>query len=183
VYSFGDRILGELAEKGTLSDQSRAHHRNLLLAGSLSIVIAELNLVPTRISALGVDLESSDRHGIRVALLITVGYFLAAFLTYAIPDYLRWQAGHRAAAEMGTTIRGSVQTFADEMDAQAPKIKDDQESRVQYDEARRHMLDAQRRTTFYAVLVPMDWIRATLDFLVPTAVAITAITTLTYGLT
>jgi hypothetical protein len=185
VNSFHDGTLARLAEN-PLSEQSRAAHRNLLLIGSLSIVVAELNLVPTRISALGVDLDVGDQHGIRWALLIAVIYFGVAFLAPAVIDFAAWRGTHTDARQSGKTTRANIARFTTELQERAQAVERDPNglttAHTQFQEAVAQLFDVQRRHTLYRLLVPVDVVRAVLDFAVPLAVGTIAIVVLVIGL-
>src|SRR5690349_16348969 len=100
-----DRLGGDL-----LSDGARAQHRNVLIVASFAILIGRLNLVPHRISAVGVPLHTSDRNAIRVALIFAVAYLLIAFWTAAYPDLAEWRE-----------LRADAQNMRDRVDEEIPK--------------------------------------------------------------
>jgi hypothetical protein len=60
-----------------LSSQGRAQHRNLLVVISAIALMVEL-LTPTRLSALGVDIEADKRAVIRVGLAVVIAYLIVA---------------------------------------------------------------------------------------------------------
>lgn len=178
-------MLEHLAET-PLGEQSRAHHRNLLLAGSLAIVIAQLNLVPTRISALGVDLHSGDRHGIRIALLIAMIYFVVAFTTSALADAVAWRERHSEASAAQHDNLETLAELQEERNAASQQLLGDP-ARVTtasetYERLDRRFLAATRRRTLYALLVPVDLLRGVVDFAIPLGVGIAAIICLADGL-
>ena len=74
-----------------LSPISRAERRNLLLAGTLAILISHVNLVPARITALGLEFAPPAQASFLVVTALVVGYFMFAFATYAIADLFVWR--------------------------------------------------------------------------------------------
>lgn len=74
-----------------LSPIARAERRNLLLASTVAILIAHVNLVPTRISALGLEFTPPAQASFVVITALVVGYFIVAFTTYAIADFFVWR--------------------------------------------------------------------------------------------
>lgn len=74
-----------------LSQISRAERRNLLLAATLAILIAHVNLVPTRMSALGLEFAPPAQASFLVVTALVVGYFMFAFATYALADLFVWR--------------------------------------------------------------------------------------------
>jgi hypothetical protein len=69
-----------------LSDETRRRQRNLDIVAVLALLVLTLDLVPKKISALGVELDKPDQRGILLALLIFVCAFAAAFVIYALSD-------------------------------------------------------------------------------------------------
>jgi uncharacterized membrane protein YqjE len=99
-----DPPLSDLAAD-PLRERTQAQHRNVLIVSSLAILIAQLNLVPKKISALGVELQSDDQNAIRIALVLAVVYFFTAFSLSAIADYIVWSERRREAAKMRSQVK------------------------------------------------------------------------------
>jgi amino acid transporter len=74
-----------------LSAIARAERRNLLLAATLAILIAHVNLVPTRISALGLSFAPPAQAAFLVITVFVVLYFVLAFGMYAVADFFIWR--------------------------------------------------------------------------------------------
>jgi hypothetical protein len=77
--------------KDPLSQVTRAERRMLLGISALSIFVTSTGLIPTRVSALGVDFGQSDQRALLLVLALVVGYFLVAFIVYGLTDYLSWR--------------------------------------------------------------------------------------------
>lgn len=74
-----------------LSPIARVERRNLLLAATLAILIAHVNLVPTRMAALGLEFAPPAQASFLVVTALVVGYFMLAFATYALADLFVWR--------------------------------------------------------------------------------------------
>ncbi|MGE3571171.1 MAG: hypothetical protein AB7G71_08800 [Burkholderiales bacterium] len=74
-----------------LSPIARAERRNLLLAATVAILIAHVNLVPTRFTALGLEFAPPAQTAFVVITTLVVGYFIVAFATYALADLFVWR--------------------------------------------------------------------------------------------
>jgi amino acid transporter len=74
-----------------LSPIARAERRNLLLAATVAILIAHVNLVPTRVTALGLEFAPPAQASFVVISALVVGYFVVAFATYAVADFFVWR--------------------------------------------------------------------------------------------
>jgi hypothetical protein len=184
---FNDPTLANLAQE-PLSDLARAQHRNVLLVSSLAILIAQLNLVPKKISALGVDLQSSDRNAIRIALLLAVVYLLVAFLTSAVADYAEWVAVKREAREMHGQVRAALSTAeVEEREVWAPQLANDPDKQTdvwsRYGDHQNNVALWTNRTQLYSRLEPVSRVRTFLDFVLPIALSVTAVIELLVRLT
>jgi amino acid transporter len=109
-----------------LSPIARAERRNLLLASTVAILIAHVNLVPTRISALGLEFAPPAQASFVVITSLVVGYFIVAFATYAVADLFVWRKryyDYLAAVEkesQGWTLEDQI--AHDEIHANLPTI-------------------------------------------------------------
>ena len=74
-----------------LSPLIRAERRNLLLASFIGFLISTAGLVPTKLSAFGIELSTPQQSAFTFAAALVIGYFLLVFLAYAIPDFLVWR--------------------------------------------------------------------------------------------
>ena len=74
-----------------LSPIARVERRNLLLAATLAILIAHVNLVPTQISALGLTFAPPAQTAFLVITVFVVLYFVVAFGMYAVADFFIWR--------------------------------------------------------------------------------------------
>jgi len=74
-----------------LSDISRRERRNLLIASTVGALMVHAGLIPKHISALGIDFEAPEQSSVLVLTAIVVGYFVAAFVTYAMADFMIWR--------------------------------------------------------------------------------------------
>lgn len=77
-----------------LSEETRKERRNLLGVSALGIIIIYTGLIPTKISALGVDFDKTDQSVILNILAATIGYFFVGFVLYFISDIWRFQVEH-----------------------------------------------------------------------------------------
>ena len=80
---------GELLGKVT-----RAERRILLGVAMLAVAVAQTGLIPSKISALGIEFEPADQRALLVILAVIVSYFTIAFAIYAAADFLTWRAAH-----------------------------------------------------------------------------------------
>lgn len=73
--------------KNPLSEETRKERWHLLLTSAVSITLVKANIVPTKISALGIDFSPANQ---RMLLYILIGitiYFLVAFIIYGLTDF------------------------------------------------------------------------------------------------
>jgi hypothetical protein len=182
-----DPALSGLADD-PLRDRTQAQHRNVLIVSSLAILIAQLNLAPKRISAVGVDLQSDDRNYILVALLVAVAYLLVAFLLPAIADYTAWSAARRAAAKMRSQVKDAL-TDAERQQHERwdQQLALDPDKRTstwsEYENLQENVRSWKERERVYATLTPISHFRTFLDFGLPVLLALWAIGELVFRLT
>lgn len=74
-----------------LSEVTRGERRTLLAVSAIGIIIVKTGLVPTKITALGIDFSDTDRVTLIRAISAVIGYFLVAFMIYGITDFTAWR--------------------------------------------------------------------------------------------
>lgn len=74
-----------------LSQISRLERRNLLIASTVGLLIGHVGLVPTRVSALGLEFNAPERNAFLILLALVVTYMLLAFAIYATADFFVWR--------------------------------------------------------------------------------------------
>ena len=143
----------EILLRDPLSEVTRKERRILLGACAIAFTIARTGLVPSRISALGVDFTAGDQKSLLSIMALVITYFLAAFLTYAISDFVVWRVTfHSAVRELDKSRKNRASLSLDE---------------VQRFGGRRYLWASMSR--------PVSILRAVLDFAVPVAVGIATI--------
>lgn len=144
----------EVLLRDPLSDVTRKERKFLLAVCAIAITIVKTGLVPTKISALGVDFSPTDQKSILVILSIIVAYFLAAFLIYAVSDFVAWRVAFHGA------VRELMKSKLEE--------KNDARTHKQFDTIRQEMERYTRRTYMWGHMSrPVSLLRAFLDFVVP----------------
>jgi hypothetical protein len=78
-----------------LSEETRKERLYLLAMSAIGISIVFTGLIPTEIKTLGITFAEADRKSLLLIFALVVGYFLAAFVSYALSDYLEWFAARR----------------------------------------------------------------------------------------
>jgi hypothetical protein len=74
-----------------LSDVTRKERKFLVLFSGLSIAIVLTGLLPTKISALGVDFTEANQTAILLILIAVIVYYLFSFGSTLYYDYKNWQ--------------------------------------------------------------------------------------------
>jgi len=73
-----------------LSEETRKERLYLLGMSAIGITIVFTGLIPTEIRTLGITFAEADRTSLLLIFALVVGYFLVAFVSYALSDYLEW---------------------------------------------------------------------------------------------
>ena len=66
----------EIQLRDPLSKETRLERRNLLGASAIGIVIVKTGLVPSKISALGIEFSQTDQRSLLLAIAAVISYFL-----------------------------------------------------------------------------------------------------------
>ena len=74
-----------------LNETTRKARRNLLLASIGAFLVAKVELVPQKISALGVDFGASNQEALVQLLLLVITYFAIAFVVYVVSEISAWR--------------------------------------------------------------------------------------------
>ena len=142
-----------------LSSESRKTRRDLLVASSVSLLVARGDLVPTKISALGIDLSLGAQKGLTWALAVVVLYLTAAFTSYGLSDYFNW--------------RLRLHSYRERVEQEAENWT--QEDQDRYDETRQRAGDI---SWLYERAGLLAWVRVVVDMAVPPILGLTAILSL-----
>jgi hypothetical protein len=136
-----------------LSEVTRKERRMLLGISMLGISVVQTGLVPSKISALGIEFAKSDQQTILSLLSLIVVYFLVAFVVYASSDFLAWRRALRAQLVEG--IR--------------EKLKIERELGEEYLRQEQNMLMERLDEGYrlYSLSRPVSVLRAIFEFLFP----------------
>ncbi len=74
-----------------LSELTRKERRALLTSAGLGILIVQADIIPSKITALGIDFTSTNQKVLLVGMAAVVAYFFVAFALYAWSDFLAWR--------------------------------------------------------------------------------------------
>ena len=96
-----------------LSDVTRRERVYLLATSTIGIAIVRTGLVPSEISALGIQFNAANRNALVVLLGIVVAYFLVAFIIYGVADFLAWFEDYRLVGREGKLLEEELNNKAD----------------------------------------------------------------------
>lgn len=139
-----------------LSEVTRKERRNLLIASFTGIAIATMGMVPTKLSALGIDFSPPAQNLFPLLVAIVVAYFLFAFATYGLADFFIWR-----------------QQYQDHFVRRELEARDcTYEDQLAYEE---YHAGISRADWLYNWHNPLAFVRISFEFLIPFALGITAI--------
>ena len=81
----------EISLRDPLSEVTRKERKMLLGISILSIFIVKTGLVPSNISAFGIDFDKANQQAFQIVIAFVVVYFLVAFILYGLSDFLAWR--------------------------------------------------------------------------------------------
>src|SRR5215208_1199266 len=164
----GPRVFFAAVLRDPLSEVTRKERVYLLGSSILGIAILKTGLVPTRITALGIELAEGNQEAILSLLGLVVLYFLAAFVVYATSDFLAWWEGYQAALHEDIA---PVAKFLDELIEQSDDADAlDEPSRREVRERLEESMPSVRRRERTRRTVLVATIRALLEYVLPVLV-------------
>ena len=86
-----NETIDDIKLRDPLSDLTRKERKFLLGISILSITLVKAGIVPTKITALGVEVGKTDQQSILWVIGLITFYFLIAFIIYAASDFLAWR--------------------------------------------------------------------------------------------
>lgn len=174
--------LEELLLSDPLSEVARKERRFLLGTSLVGITLAKTGLIPTKISALGIECTNADRNGLLWVLICVILYAFAAFLLYAVTDFMAWRVSKRSARRADLANREDFRKkVKDAVDRELANDEDyrhvnyDQIQVISEDEAKRRVESLYPAQYKDAVLSAVGWLRAGFDFLMPILAGLYAI--------
>jgi hypothetical protein len=122
----GEISFREIILRDPLSDVTRKERSYSLGISLAGIVMVRTDLVPSRITTLGITFQETDRKTLFFLVGLVAAYFLVAFLLYGIADILRQRAAveaHRISANRA--IRAAEREYSShELDSIGRKAYD-----------------------------------------------------------
>jgi hypothetical protein len=143
-----------------LSDVTRRERRALLGVSAIGIVIAKTGLVPSKISALGIEFTQADQRSLLLSVAAIISYFLIAFIVYAASDFLAWRLSY------GWTL------IDEELEKRRlAKDVDEKERNLKNDIIEEYRLSE----IWFTMSKPMSIVRAVFEFAIPIALGAYAV--------
>src|SRR5437762_2235765 len=140
-----------------LSEVTRKERRFLLGISIIAIALVRTGLVPSRISALGIEFSQTDQKSLLSILALVTLYFLVAFSLYAISDFVAWRLAFVEALK--------------EWSAQQAEFVTSRQEEIRADIYRKHAV----RFRYVSLLAgPVSFFRAIFEFLLPLLVGVYA---------
>lgn len=113
--------LDEILRSDSMGESARREKKSLLIASVCAYAVSTAGLVPSKISALGIEASQIDRRAFLLIVAMIVLYFLVFFLLYSIPDFLAWWS------------RYSLWQFGQEQHSRSLDIEEFHNPGIQYD--------------------------------------------------
>ncbi|NWO06545.1 MAG: hypothetical protein HLX50_12925 [Alteromonadaceae bacterium] len=74
-----------------LVETTRKVRRNLMTASVIGVVLTKVGLVPSKISAFGVEFTSSNQRALMIVLAAAIAYFAVSFMVYVYSELTAWK--------------------------------------------------------------------------------------------
>ena len=156
----------EIRVSDPLSKTTRGARRSLLGISAISIAIVKSGIIPTKISALGIEFSETNRSAILLLLAGIIIYYLIEFLIYAASDLIAWHLSIRSTTlKQWDEIKARIEKEGHE------KFTEDKSAR----DAFMMSLDLLPGKFSIKFLYPISYLRTTFEFFVPVIIAFYAI--------
>lgn len=86
-----DEIIEDNRLIDPLRPQSRLSRRNLLVSSVIGFLVSKGGLVPTKLSALGIEFSKPNQEAFTYLVAAIVIYFITEFTVHGLADYVRWK--------------------------------------------------------------------------------------------
>jgi len=154
-----------------LSAHARSLRKSLLLASAAGIAVASTGLVPTKISALGIEFSQADRVSMLWLLGATVAFLLASFAVVSLADFIAWRSSI-AAKEWNEETAGYESLKKQILEARA--LSDEDRAELEEHERRmgamwRNAGHLNRYQAYERAVGPVSWARIGVEFIAPLA--------------
>src|SRR5262249_3998081 len=81
----------ELFLSDFVSDNTRRERTALLITCAVALVIRTTGLVPSKISALGIEFSAADQRSLLRIVVGVLAYLALAFTIHALSDFIQWR--------------------------------------------------------------------------------------------
>jgi hypothetical protein len=151
--------------RDALSDVTRKKRHFLLGTSLIGVTLIKTGLVPSKISGLGIEFKGTDQRALLVIIAFIILYFLAAFIIYAISDFIAWRI-----AINNQGIKAAVSDYEDSLHSHFPH-PDSIDGEI---ESYRSNLQKKYRI-YFTLVTPASIVRALFDFGLPIVVGLYAL--------
>ena len=163
-----------------LSAHTRSVRKALLITSTLSLTVGLTGLIPTKISALGVEFSQVDRNSMVLLLCGVVGFMLISFVVTAASDFTAWRISYasKAWAEESSGYEASKRSFMEERNLSP----DEKEELSMWETSQGNMwrnAGHVGRSIFVQKIVGVvSWSRFSVEFIAPLLIGIAALASL-----
>jgi hypothetical protein len=157
-----------------LSDETRKQRRNLDVVAVLALLVVVLDLIPTRISAVGVDLGEPDQERFLWVLAVFDVAFLVLFVVYAASDFVQARpSSDRCPRSYALSkIKASGDSTTSATFSRAPAGHEETLREIGAQASK--IAAAQQRARSLALLRRLGYVRFGFDFVLPVALGVAA---------
>ncbi len=150
---------------GFMTELTVRERRILLAVCAIGLTIAKIGLVPTKITALGIEFSATNQQTMLAILAVIIAYFLLAFVVYAAGDYLASETRYAKSAR-----EGAWEWIAGQQPVQKLQETVDSEKKVE-------LLRVYAKYPFPnpKTVVGVRWARIFVDLIIPPLLAILTI--------
>ena len=154
-----DETVGDIRLRDPLSEVTRKERKFLLGISIIAITLVKAGIVPTKLSALGVEFGKTDQQSLLWVLGLITLYFLIAFVIYASSDFLAWRLAFRQAFRRSLKERWEAELKGDDSDKRLREYEQDIRMKMS-------------NRVVFLLSGPVSFIRALFEFLLPVVIGV-----------
>ena len=90
-----DEIVIDTRLEDALKPETRSARKGLLASSLLGVSVVKVGVLPSKISALGIEFDKLNQKSFALLIVALVVYFFATFFIYAASDFILWMQNRK----------------------------------------------------------------------------------------
>ncbi|MBT3509146.1 MAG: hypothetical protein HN472_06335 [Nitrospina sp.] len=105
-----------------ISEATRGQRKSLLAASATGIIMATLELFPTKILSLGLEFTDTDKGTLILIVVAIISYFLVGFLIYGFNDCFKWRISRINTLRIQSNLENRLEEIGFQFDEEGQDV-------------------------------------------------------------